>query len=216
MRTGEWAEQPCYPFLCLLNARILYERDWPFHEAARLFEQVVAHALEELLAGTAIRFGWPRLEDEPVEDFRTKVRQLARRMGEDVGRMRNIGPNVKDYNLDVIAWKPFRDGKTPGQLVVACQCAIGTDWSSKLLSVRAWEEIIAFNTTPVGALAFPLVPSRDPALMYRWHDVTSKGSLPLDRLRLASLLDDERLPPDLKDRLRDWIDDRIQYLPFVI
>jgi len=214
-RKSDWVERPSYPFLCLLNARVLYKRDWDFHEPARLFEQVVAQALGKLVAGTAVRFGWPRLQDEPVEDFNTKVRQLARRMGEDVGRMRNIGPDVKDYDLDVIAWKPFRDGKTPGQLVVVCQCAIGTDWSSKLLSVSSWQEVIAFNTTPVGALAFPLIPSRDPALMFRWHDVTSKGNLPLDRLRLASLLDDDRLPPDLKDRLRAWIDDRTQELPIV-
>jgi hypothetical protein len=213
-RRHSWRDRPTYAFLALLGARLLYRIDWPFHVAARLFERVVTEALRAYLSGEAVRFGWPRLEDETIEDFVPKVKKLARRMGEDVGKMRNIGPDAKDYDLDVIAWRPFRDPKTPGQLVVVCQCAIGQDWTEKLVSVRSWEEVIAFNISPLGALAFPAIPSRDPALMFKWHDITSQGNLPLDRLRLASLLVEESLPTELLDDLRGWIGDRLPTLPY--
>lgn len=213
LRRWPWAARPLYPFLSLLGARVLYGLEIPFHVPARLFEEVTAHAVGYYVGGEAVRFGWPRLEDEPVEDFKSKVRSLARRMGEDVGQMRNIGPHAKDYDLDVIAWRAFRDGATPGQLVVVCQCAIGTDWAEKILSVDSWSEVINFNVKPVGALAFPLVPSREPEVLYRWHDVTSHGSLPLDRLRLGGLLDEDRIPAPLIERVRAWVEENVGALP---
>ena len=213
VRGWAWSERPLYPFLCLLGARVLYGLDVPFHLPARLFEEVTAHAVAHYVGGEGVRFGWPRLDDEPVEDFKTKVRALARRMGEDVGQMRNIGPSAKDYDLDVIGWRGFQDGATPGQMVMVCQCAIGKDWSEKILSVDSWREVINFNVRPVGALAFPHVPSRDPDLLYRWHDVTSRGNLPLDRLRLASLLDEDRVPAPLIERVREWVAENVATLP---
>jgi hypothetical protein len=214
-RTASWEERPVYPFLCLLGARLLYKLDIPFHIPARLFERVVTEALRAYVGGEALRFGWPRPEDEPTEDFRSKVVRLARRMGEEVGRMRSIGPDAKDYDLDVIAWRGFKDGKTPGQLVIVCQCAIGQDWGEKLLSVDSWQEVIVFNVRPVGALAFPVVPSREPDLLFKWHDVTVRGNLPLDRLRLASLLHESMIEEDLLDDLRVWIAEAVGALPLV-
>ncbi|MGH7720088.1 MAG: hypothetical protein ACREON_14760 [Gemmatimonadaceae bacterium] len=197
-RAASWEERPIYAFLCLLGARLLYRLEVPFHVPARLFERVVTEALRQYVGGEALRFGWPPLEDEPAGNFRSKVVGLARRMGEDVGRMRSVSPGAKDYDLDVIAWRGFRDGKTPGQLVVVCQCAIGQDWREKLLSVDSWQEVITFNVRPVGALAFPVVPSREPEFLFNWHDVTARGNLPLDRLRLASLLDESK--PEFRTR----------------
>ncbi|HYT52959.1 MAG TPA: hypothetical protein VEL10_12215 [Gaiellaceae bacterium] len=136
-------------------------------------------------------------------------------MGEEVGRMRSIGPDAKDYDLDVIAWRGFKDGKTPGQLVVVCQCAIGQDWGEKLLSVDSWQDVIVFNVRPVGALAFPVIPSREPDLLFKWHDVTARGNLPLDRLRLASLLDESTIDANLLDDIRAWMAEAVGALPLV-
>jgi hypothetical protein len=99
--------------------------------------------------------------------------------------------------------------------VIACQCAIGKDWNEKLLSVDSWREVIVFNVRPVGALAFPSVPSREPEVLFKWHDVTVRGNLPLDRLRLASLLDEADVEADLLDDLRTWIGEAVGALPLV-
>lgn len=213
-RIADWSARPSYPFLCLLGARVLFKLAVGFHHPAKLFEQLVAYPLANYIGGSAERFGWPRLQGEPVEDFETKVTGLARRLGEDVGKMRNIGDAAKDYGLDVIAWRGFADGNTPGQSVIVCQCAIGEDWGEKPLSTTSWLEVIAFTLPPAGALAFPHVPSRQDGDLYRWHDITSKGNLPLDRLRLASLLQEERIDRDLLEAMQAWISETIGALPF--
>jgi hypothetical protein len=65
--------------------------------------------------------------------------------------------------------------------------------------VDSWQEVIVFNVRPVGVLAFPSVRSREPESLFRWHDVTVRGNLPLDRLRLASLLDEANVEEGLLD-----------------
>jgi hypothetical protein len=213
-RASSWGDSPTYPFLTLLSARVLYKLDIGFHLPAKLFEQVVAYALARYIGGVGERFGWPRLEGEPVEDFKTKVKKLARRMGEDPGLMRNIGEQAKDYALDVIAWRGFPDGKAPGQSVIVCQCAIGDDWQNKPLSTTSWREVIAFTLPPAGALAFPLVPSREEDQLHRWHDIASKENLPLDRLRIASLIQEEDMDDGLLAELKSWITSTTAELPF--
>jgi hypothetical protein len=215
-RLAPWEERPLYPFLCLLGARMLYRLDWPVHRPARLFERLVAIAMREYVGGEGERFGWPPLEDEDEgADFVERVRALSRRMDEELGLLRNIGPRAKDYGLDVVAWRGLHDGRTPGQLVILCQCAIGEDWNHKLLSVGSWLEVINFNVAPISALAFPQVPSREPDQLYVWHDVTSKGALPLDRLRVASLLDEADVDEDLLSAVREWMAEVIPTLPFL-
>jgi hypothetical protein len=216
-RTAPWEERPIYPFLALLGARMLYKLDWKVHEPARLFERVVAVAAGRYLSGRGERFGWPPADDEGEngKDFKARVRVLARRMDEDLGLQRNIGPSAKDYGLDVVAWRGFGEGRTPGQLILLCQCAIGEDWNQKLLSVGSWHEVVNFNVRPVSALAFPRVPSRAPEDLYVWHDITTKGALPLDRLRLAALLEDTDFDDDLLCAVKEWLGQVVPTLPFL-
>lgn len=215
-RAAEWQERPIYPFLTLLSARMLYKLPWPFHRPARLFEKVVAVAAANLVNGLGERFGWPPHDgDHGGAAFLARVQALARRMNEELGRMRNIGPSAKDYALDVIAWRGFDDARAPGQIVLLCQCAIGEDWNQKVLSIGSWREVVNFNLLPTSALAFPGVPSRAPEDIHVWHDITSKDALPLDRLRIASLVEEADCDTELLDDLREWMAEVVPTLPFL-
>ncbi len=202
-----------YRFLCLIAARVTYDLDIPHHGPARLFEQIVSVALARLVGGTGERFGWPRMPDDPGISFTDKVTGLAKRMHLQVGPMHQIGPDAKDYGLDVIAWRGFNDNPVPGKLVVLCQCAIGRSWREKQLNVAKWQSILTFGLPLVGALAIPLVPSRQDADLHVWHDITEGGNLPLDRLRLASLISDEGVDEPLLAELDAWIDETLGALP---
>jgi hypothetical protein len=212
-------DEPIYAFIALAGGRLTYglADAVPVHEPAKLFEQVVATALGKYVGGTGLRFGWPRISSEPVEDFRAKVARLANRMGESVGLMRNVGPDDKDHQLDVIAWRGFDDSLpldvTPGQSVIVCQCGIGSNWHGKALVAAIWAEIINFTITPTGALAFPVVPSRNDDDLYTWHDICASGNIPFDRLRIASLITAGDLEPSVKRGLIDWMATASQALP---
>lgn len=207
--TRQWVDDPLYAFLTLVGARLELKLEIPFHEPARLFEEVVTVALGRYVGGRSYRFGWPAKQGEPAEDFITKARRLSRRLGEQPGTMRNVSPAAKDYALDVVAWRPFADDTpdepTPGQVVVLCQCGIGQDWNKKTMHLRKWGEVIRFAVEPMAALAFPHTPSRLDDNLHLWHDVALSPSIPFDRLRIASLITADDLEADLKARLIDWI-----------
>lgn len=212
-------DDPLYAFLALVGARLDRGLDIPFHEPARLFEEVVAEALGAYVGGESLRFGWPAKEGERNEEFVVKARQLARRLREPSHTMRNVGPDAKDYHLDVVAWRSLRDHTpdepTPGQIVVLGQCGIGQDWNEKSISVPSWKKVIDFAVPPVGALAFPHVPSRLDGELHILNSIASEESIPFDRLRIASLITSDDLPGDLSDRLADWIGRFYDRLPNV-
>lgn len=122
---ANWREIPTYLF-CLI---VSYVRLPETHDAPRLFETLARNAAENYLKGQAVEFGFPRSNLPP--SFSGALVDLSKRIGE--GGLRGLAPipNVKDDTLDLVAWKPFLDGR-PSQLIIFGQCATGRNWQSKL------------------------------------------------------------------------------------
>lgn len=208
-----------YRFLMLLRARQLYpdaiEDD--ANVSGRLFESLVKHALgayantvDRVRFGVAGGYRGSGLPD-PLPDA---VEALRRMMHEEPGSVPSGAEG--DYKADAIAWKPFGD-RRPGQLVVIGQATISEgDWTREKVA-RRWTDrqppdsrLINFLARPVTVVAFPETLSLTPSevlngLVY--------SSIPIDRLRLASLLRDSDLPTDLRDEMNSCASDLGSRLP---
>jgi len=209
---GRWYDTATYAFLAMLAARVAYSLALGVNEPARRFEDLVSLALKAYVGGQSVRFGWPHDRNEFPVDFKEAARELAHHLGERPGGMEAIGANAKDYALDVVAWRGFDDERR-GQLVMLCQCATGKDWNQKMLSARAWENVISFAVAPTCSLAFPFVPSREDEQSPLWLDVAIKGGIPFDRLRIASLLTDSAADEQLLVDVCTWVNYALKDLP---
>ena len=208
-----------YQFLVLLRARQLYEGALGDNggESGYLFEELVTHALGAYAGSKSyVRFGVAGgyrgggLPD-PVNEA---VQALSQRMAEKLGQVSSTQP--LDYGADAIAWKPTGDG-LPGQLVLICQATISEEhWMDKEPANR-WtdrqppdERLIRFVARPLTAVAFPETLS-----LTKWDviDGLTFRSIPFDRLRLLSVLGDDDLPNELRDRIDSWCLGMNQRLP---
>lgn len=192
-----------YRFLILLRARQLYPDaiDDDASVSGRLFESLVKHALGKYantidrvrfgVAGGYRGSGLPEPLPEAIETVR-------RMMHEEPGSVPQDADG--DYKADAIAWKPFGD-KRPGQLVIIGQATISEgDWIDEKVAKR-WTDrvppdsrLINFMARPVTAVAFPETLSLTPHAVLKG---LVYSSIPIDRLRIASLLRDSDLPKDL-------------------
>ena len=200
----EAGTQAIHRFLILLAARLHYGigKELPANQPAILFERLVAVALKNLV-GNGRRFGWPHREDGLEGNFAEASKRLAMAMGERTGNNYSVSPSTKDQGLDVAAWHSFRDG-LPHQIVVLCQCGIGKDVEDKALSLLVWEDIIAFSSRPLKALAFP-------TNLGEWNEEKQyqqarKCGVLLDRARLVGLAKDEDLSEEFRQEVGEWCD----------
>ncbi len=205
-----------YRFLILLRARQLYPNALGDDgaRAGLLFEEVAKHALGGYLFSSPphfVRFGvagGSRGDNLPL-DLAEATEELGRRMSEKVSGEQLGGQG--DLGVDAIAWRPFGDNRA-GQFVLICQATISEDeWKSKLPSPK-WKSgrLIQFLVPPVTALAFPETLSLTPQQTIEGLEL---WSIPIDRLRLLSVLRDEDLPHDLLQGIRTWSDSMIGRLP---
>ena len=126
--------------------------------------------------------GAPSEEGRPKE-FPEAVAWLALRMGVDVGHGYRP-PRRKDGGVDVVAWRPFPDGRT-GFPVLLVQCTLEANvvHKSRDVDARLWAGWLSLDVDPSAALAFPgLLPRAED-----WREVASRCVV-LDRLRLSHLL----------------------------
>jgi len=201
--TQSWAESPVYAFLCALNARYVYGLATDLHTASRLFEQLTVPALAAYWGGESIHFGSPRTGDD-ARQFGEALNDLAALMGErltwDVDELPH---HTGDMSVDVAAWRPLDHRR--GQTVLLCQCAIGDDWASKGLELEVWRTMVAFAVAPWRALAFPFVAEAlKDFSAFDWEVLCGRVGVPFDRLRLAHLLADQTLDPELVDGIVAW------------
>jgi hypothetical protein len=156
----------------------------PIEGMAVAFERVVCRAMEGLLGpgSVALRFGWPSEHGRPP-DFPGAIRWLAARMGISPGSMYRP-PRRRDGGVDIVAWRPFPDGRS-GFPVVLVQCTLQQDVVSKAtdIDLRNWAGWLTLDADPTIALAVPgtLPPNET------WNEIAAK-SLILERVRLVGLV----------------------------
>jgi hypothetical protein len=183
------AENYVYSFLLLVSpgnpVRQLIAAK-PSGEMVRSFELVVVEAMKSLLGenSQALCFGWPSTIGRPKE-FPTAITWLAGLMRIQPGSAYR-SPRRKDGGVDVVAWRPFPDGKS-GFPVVLVQCTLQTDFVDKSLDVdtRIWSTWLTLDADPTTVLAIPGTITRK----VDWDEIAIR-CLILDRIRIAGLLND--------------------------
>ena len=212
-----------YNFLVLLRSRQLYQGALGDDgtESGLLFEELVKHALGAYAGSNPlqrVRFGvagGSRGDELPLP-MTEAIYELSRRMHEEPGEVHDSQQG--DFKADAIVWKPFGDD-LPGQFVLIGQATISEgDWLTDEPANR-WTDrkppdtrLILFRARPVTAVAFPETLSLTSPEALEGLSLTF-SSIPLDRLRLLSVLLDEDLPSDLRTRMRNWTRDMKCKLP---
>lgn len=149
--------------------------------ASRLFEKLTSIAVKRYLSGEAITVGWP---GETSTIIKSRCAEIANQLNERF--VEHPDSWFKDRGIDVIAWAPFRDGRS-GQVVLLIQCGAGNDrLTKKPVPLKAWEDYIHWGSPPTIGLSVPIVvPSND------WHNESKVYGILFDRVRLINLLGDE-------------------------
>jgi hypothetical protein len=108
-------------------------------------------------------------------------------------------PYNKDGGVDVVAWRPFPDGRS-GFPVVLVQCTLERDYGHKAGDVdrRVWAGWLALDVDPTTALAVPDVVASGE----EWNQLAARTVI-LDRVRLSALIDD-RVTTELLEPAFNW------------
>lgn len=201
LQVAQHARLSPYAFLLALT----HARDRTKNDGPSLFERVSRSALVEYLGGQSrvefYDFGWPRRNGLPA--FRDAVKDLCARMkeGQGVGSRVRTG-RVKDAKLDVVAWLPFRDGRS-NQLAVFGQCTTSNRWRDKIneLQPHAFCQLWLAEQPAMSPLAAFFVPHHVSDDEWRQAAVSDRR-LFFDRLRVTQFLGN--LDPDLAERCAQW------------
>ncbi|WP_127783270.1 hypothetical protein [Rhodococcus sp. X156] len=153
-------------------------------EAAQLFEIVVTESARSLLGegAEAVRFGYPGEPGRPPE-FPQAIPWLV-----DLMRLKGgtayRDPARKDGGVDVVAWRPFPDGR-PGFPIHLVQVTLEKNFSHKAgdINSRLWSLLLGLDVDPTAVLAIPRTLPEDK----RWAEVATRAIL-LERVRIAGLL----------------------------
>jgi len=211
VRRDNWKAHPVYTMLVLLSLahQFTETRLKSYNEVSKLFERIVASALERYISGKAFRIGHQR--DLPVpKNFGQMLSFLSSELGEGLRRAKPLNADTKDCRADVIAWKPFADRRA-GQLVVLIQCASGTNWTAKLteLNIQLWERYIEFVVSPIRAFAIPFVETNDQL----WLEYGTLGGIAFDRLRIVEMMSGAVTSTVLVNDIRRWGKGQIARVP---
>ena len=175
-----------YEFVLLLAVSQAYREERRFKEIEVLFDNVVTQAVKLYLGpgSKGVRFGSPASGGRPTA-FPDAVAWLAKQLG------LGIGPEpprteVRDGGLDVVGWRPFRDGR-PGFITILCQCTVRKDWVDKAkdVVVGKWRGWIDFGLDPVTAVAVPFVL---PQTFNKWGELLRTVNIVFDRMRLFDVI----------------------------
>jgi len=153
--------------------------------------------LEELAADVARKYFGDRAEKfvfgtaAATSNFEERVNALCRLMEEGGGYVNHdMGqPNLRDGELDVVAWKHFAD-RLPGKLIAFGQCKTGTNYKDTLTQLqpdsfcRKWLHSSP-ALTPVRMFFIAEAISR-----LRWYSTASDAGLLFDRCRMVDYSDD--------------------------
>ena len=184
-RNGDVDKAP-YEFLLWLSVSPIYRREDRFSEIDELFDNLAKQALTLYLGSNTVgvRFGFPASGERPI-GFGAAIKWLSRLLGLQTG---TAAPRsqVKDGGVDVVVWRPFRDGR-PGFIVILCQCTVTVNWTPKARDIvpGKWKGWIDFGREPLTAIAIPFA---IPQGFDRWDEVRRTVNIILDRMRIAELI----------------------------
>ncbi len=182
-----------------------------FASAERGLDVLTEHALRGLLSGEAqsIRFAWPpgKGDGRRPGRFPDAVVWLAENLGLTPLNP-NPNPKRKDGGVDVVAWRPFRDGRSAFPVVLA-QTTIQASFMNKAGDIwsKLWSNWISFGVEPTTALVVPHV---IPMAETWWDDMRFAVNLIVDRIRLLELLEhtDVAADPALAE-MGEWVDGQL-------
>ncbi len=153
----------------------------------RLFEELSCIAARNFTGGEVVKFGFPR-QDLP-KGFAKAVDKLCLLIGECTGFKHQPLKSVKDYGLDVVAWRNFPDG-FPSKLILFGQCATGIETKRKNKEVELQPHIFCQNwlmDQPVSPLIKAyFTPHRTES--NKWEHLGRKAGIIFDRCRIAYLV----------------------------
>ena len=162
--------------------------------AAEMFEHIVTDASRVLLGdgAKAVRFGYPGDPGRPPE-FPLAIPWLVKQMKLKGGTAYR-DPARKDGGVDVVAWRPFPDGR-PGFPIQLIQVTLEKNFSHKAgdINARLWSLLLGLDVDPTAVLAIPRTLPEDK----RWAEVATRAIL-LERMRIAGLC--EGHPPLLAEQ----------------
>lgn len=215
-RTMDWNDAVVYTFQLLVSSHSFYRAtkiDKPsWNKVAKLFERLSTLALGRYLNAKSLNVGSPRGLDAP-RGFKQCLDFICTELGERRGDVKSYNLPTMDEKVDVVAWRPFPDGR-PGQVIIFAQCAAGKHWKSKAgeISLTLWRDYINWLTSPLIAFTFPFVCLDDE--VWRHLSKQNNGFL-LDRLRIASMFGPSDLSEPLLNQIKDWCDAQSERLPML-
>lgn len=183
-----------WPYIfCLLLSLCGRDRSQPTARPTSMFEEVAETAARAYVSGQSMKFGFPRRV--LPSGFVEAVNTLCRGMHEGVeAKRRPSSRHAKDARLDIVAWRPFPDGRS-AQLILFGQCAAGTNWTTKLTELQPgvftdlyWTEPPA--VPPVKAFFTPFRINAD-----NWYEIAKPAGIVFDRCRIAHFAFGEHPPP---------------------
>lgn len=211
-----WQDVSPYAFCLALSLSKAYPAWWQafgqdFGPQGKLFEDLTAEAVTATFTGWEVhQTGWSATQPNHIA---TVVRNVAELIGEVTGEVRRwSAKRAKEAGLDLLCFKPFPDNRA-GLPIMLFQCASGKDWKSKLHQpeLRVWTKIVSFTIDPQKALAMPF--ALDPDEFRNHANVVNGLLLDRDRLLVPGQANREWISNDLRDRMRAWVEPRIETLP---
>jgi hypothetical protein len=182
------------------NTPMRIDRD--YGESDPFFDAIVREASARLFGdeGQSLVFGWPARDGRPTE-FSAAVSWVGQKLGIPDGVV-DRPTEEKDAGVDVIAWRPFRDGRT-SYPVFLFQNTIRADYAVKVREVEPsmWRDWLRFGTMPSVGFAIPFaIPIGDD----RWLKISYTADVILDRLRIAEHINQLRAPFPELDAIRSF------------
>jgi hypothetical protein len=201
----ETAKDQVYTFLLLLSRFGIKAGPKGTH-GERILEDLCRHAAEGYLGGRALgaraeHFGFPRRV--LPKDFPKALQELANLVGDFTPNEAAPGSkDQKDAKLDIVAWRPFPDGR-PGKIIAFGQCAAGrANLDSKIseLQISSFYKSWLREQPSVDPVRMFFVPWRVNLADYRKACI--EGGIVFDRCRISYFCGD--IARELRHQCREW------------